>query len=106
MFIEFDLARITMPYRVIKEELLKNKYDDNYLRKIIKEQGWVLQATQRLTYPRMIESKNSDGSIEYRAIPIAFNTRYYEFNRSDFTTIPMEKEADFSADANQENELF
>ncbi len=77
--------KITMPLDAIVKELLKGKYERNYVKDTLNEMGYKVSNVGRLFYPRIME-KMTDGKVCIEAISVEFHNRYYTFNRSEFTS--------------------
>lgn len=89
-FLEHDFQELKISHEGLKDLLLKGfkNYEDLYIKKILKDNGYTLGATGRGTYPRLHEEHQADGTIHKKYQTIHFHSRYYTFKRSDFTSEP------------------
>lgn len=92
MFEEFeDQQVLTLPFSFISEVILKKKFDEWYVRKVIREMELELQPTQKRSYPKMKEEYIEGQGLTRRAESVTFHGRYYEFHRNQFITDVEEK---------------
>jgi hypothetical protein len=87
MFEDFDVKEISLPSNEIREYLLRgHRYEDNYIRQILNDNGYTLSKPMRGHIPKWYESKPDEtGGSEKKVILVAFNNRAYTFKREDFT---------------------
>lgn len=86
VFLDHDIQELNMTATQVKEVLLKGyRYEDLYIKQILKERGYTLGPPQRGKYPIFEDIKNSHGDTERKGVFISFNGRAYTFKREDFT---------------------
>jgi len=114
MFLDFGVDEILMTRKAIHKECFNNKYEANYLEKVLKEnlkvdQYHILDETEkylfdqpkkiykvhRHSYPKW-EIRNADGKTEFVRVDVQDNGRPYVFKREQFV-------GEEVADAGEEN---
>lgn len=96
MFFEFQVTEITMSGKNVRQELFKNKYELNYVRKVLSEDLRVpkfkdetgAEIVTRYTYPRWEEDKSDRDAQErsMRRVDVQDHGRPYVFSASQFLT--------------------
>jgi hypothetical protein len=90
-FDNYDISTLEIPFTDFKNEILKgyhNRYEDGYIKTILKDNGYTLGAVKRGTYPRETEIINSS-SIDKKVHVVHFHNRVYTFLRENFTNTQM-----------------
>ena len=85
---------IRMPLDAVVKELLKGKYERNYVKDTLHEMGYKTKPSGRSKFPRLIE-KMINGALEITPEYIGFHTTYYEFEKQNFNT-GLNHDTDFS----------
>lgn len=120
MFEDFDLQEIPLTAHLIKTELLKGykNYEDNYIKDVLKQQGYELSTVRRGFFYKKVEVTGKDDptdksndlldsdNISFRTQRINVHGRCYEFKRENFTTLPMQStQLEIKVDPQPANEL-
>ena len=85
-FLDHDVNTLEFTFNAIKDVVLRGyRYEDNYIKTILKDNGYTLGETKRGAYPVQYESQ-TDGGAEIRTRLVNFHGRAYTFNRADFTS--------------------
>lgn len=89
IFEDHDISTLEMPFTDLRDFLLKGyRYEDGYIKNILKDKGYSLGTPKRGHYPKTIETQDSTGN-EKRTVLVNFHARAYTFRREDFTSIPL-----------------
>jgi hypothetical protein len=87
VFENFEINSFEIPLNDIKDTLLRghNRTDGNYLKEILKQNGYKIQPSKRGRYPKTLEESDGNGGFIKKNTFVSFHTSCYIFERKDFT---------------------